>query len=574
MAVVPHWRPLARIHRTPTEASVIRLRAVHIIISVPVFFLAVLYFYPLLSIFGLSFFPDGTFDPARLSGLVASDYYLRTLWFTTWQAAASTALTMLAGIPAAYVFSHYAFPGKRLLRTVTGIPFVLPTIVVAAAFSALLGPCGLVNGALMRVFSLNAPPIHLENTIWIILLAHVFYNFTVVLRIVGGFWETLDPALEDAARMLGASPLRAFRTVTLPLLMPALTAAGVLVFIFCFCSFGVILVLGGPHFATLEVAIYRQAVHVFNLPMAAALSLIQILFTFALMWVYTRLQRRAPRSTSAARRTPRTCAGSRQRVLVGSVCGGIALLSGLPLAALVLQSLRSARGLSFDAYTRLFTATSDSIFFVPPGQAIATSVGYGLATLGIALVVGLCAAHGLSRDSRRLNAVLDPLFMLPLSTSAVTLGFGFIIALDEPPLDLRSSLLLVPLAHSLVAFPFVVRTVLPVMRSIPNNLRESAALLGASPWRVWRYIDLPIISRTVAAAAVFAFTISLGEFGATVFVARPQTPTMPLAIYRFLGQPGAVNYTQAMAMSSLLMLVTAIGFLILEKCTPRDRGEF
>ena len=190
------------------------------------------------------------------------------------------------------------------------------------------------------------------------------------------------------------------------------------------------------------------------------------------------------------------------------------------------------------------------------------------------MALGLPAAVFLAGPANRVRSVLHPLFMLPLSTSAVTLGFGFIIALDKPPLNLRTSPILVPLAHALVAFPFVVRSLLPALRSIPPKLREAAAVLGAGPWKVWQTVDLPILGRALVVGAVFAFTISLGEFGATVFVARPQTPTMPLAIYRFLGQPGAVNYGQAMAMSSILMLVSAAGFMLMEKFRSEHGGEF
>jgi len=179
----------------------------------------------------------------------------------------------------------------------------------------------------------------------------------------------------------------------------------------------------------------------------------------------------------------------------------------------------------------------------------------------------------LSGPKSRITALLDPLFMLPLSTSAVTLGLGFIVALDEPPLNLRTSILLVPLAHALVAYPFVVRSVLPALRSIPAGLKESAALLGASPVRVFLNVTMPIVSRAIVVGAVFAFTISIGEFGATMFVARPQTPTMPLAIFRFLGQPGESNYGQAMAMSTILMLVTAAGFLFLDRIRLSREGE-
>ncbi len=153
--------------------------------------------------------------------------------------------------------------------------------------------------------------------------------------------------------------------------------------------------------------------------------------------------------------------------------------------------------------------------------------------------------------------------MLPLATSAVTLGFGYIIALDRPPLNLRDTLAIVVIAHTLVAFPFVVRCILPTLRQIPETLREAASLLGASPFTVWRRIDLPIIGRAVLVGAVFAFSISMGEFGASAFVTRPQLPTMPVAIFRFLGQPGEMNYGQAMAMSTILMLVTCSGFWLL-----------
>ncbi len=196
----------------------------------------------------------------------------------------------------------------------------------------------------------------------------------------------------------------------------------------------------------------------------------------------------------------------------------------------------------------------------------------------MAILAGFPAAVFLSRAKSFLTSLFDPIFMLPLSTSAVTLGFGFITALDKPPLNLRTSVMLMPIAHTLVAFPFVVRTILPAIRSVPKNLREAAAVLGASSFYIWLAVDLPIIGRAVLTAAVFAFTISMGEFGAAAFVARPDAPTIPVAIYRFLRQPGALNYGQAMAMSSLLMTATAAGFIFLDRTvgwldrTGRDPG--
>jgi thiamine transport system permease protein len=250
------------------------------------------------------------------------------------------------------------------------------------------------------------------------------------------------------------------------------------------------------------------------------------------------------------------------------------LMLGSPLLALVLQSLWTEGGFSLTFYRALFENRAQSIFFIPPWAAVGNSLAFAGLTLVVATLLGLAAAVGLSHRGSRLAALLDPIFMLPLSTSAVTLGFGFILALDRPPLNLRTSLWIVPLAHSLVAFPFVTRSILPALRSIPSALKEAAQLLGASPQVAFWVVDLPIVGRSLMVGAVFAFTVSLGEFGATAFVARPQMATMPLAIYRFLGQPGSLNYGQAMAMSSLLMLVTAAGCLLLERFRIGGGGEF
>jgi thiamine transport system permease protein len=547
----------------------------------PLLFLALFFFYPLLSIFALSFAPEGVVDLSALHKLVSSGYYARTLWFTVWQATVSTLLTVMLALPGAYVFARYQFRGKSLLQALTTIPFVLPTVVVANAFTAWMGPRSRLNLALMALLGLDRPPIDLQHTIWIILLAHVFYNYTVVLRIVGGFWANLNPRIEEAARMLGARPRDVLWQVTLPLLAPAIAAAALLVFIFCFTSFGVILILGGPRFATLEVEIYRQTVNLFNLPLAAALSVVQILFTFAMMWTYTRLQAQiaVPLDLRPRRQIQRRVSGRRDLLIVG---GNVALMVGLllsPLLALVERSFTLGGGFGLRYYAELFVNRRDSILYVSPIQAVINSVGFAAVAVALSLGLGLVSASllarpGRRRNVRRLQTLFDPLLMLPLGTSAVTLGFGFIIALDEPPLNLRTSPLLVPLAHTLVAFPFVVRSLLPALRSIKPSLREAASVLGASPLHVWREVDLPIVGRALLVGAVFAFTISMGEFGATALIARPQMPTMPVAIYRFLGQPGALNYGQALAMSTLLMLVCAIGMVAIEHFRVGEIGEF
>ncbi|HEY6041597.1 MAG TPA: iron ABC transporter permease [Anaerolineae bacterium] len=550
----------------------------------PLLFLAVFFFYPLLSILNASFAPQGRLDLSGVKELVTDAYYARVLGFTFAQAAASTLITLLAALPAAYIFARYRFPGENYLRALTTVPFLMPAVVVAAAFTALLGPRGCVNLALMSLLHLESPPLELMNTVAIILIAHIFYNFTVVLRLVGGFWSNLDPQFTNAARVLGANRWRAFSRVTLPLLAPSLMAAALLVFIFDFTSFGVVLLLGGARLATLEVEIYRQTVNLFNLPLAAALSLLQIIFTLMLTLIYSRLQGKLarPLRLSPHALVKRRAHGVGEKTLLFAILASMLLFLGAPLVALVVESFRTASGFATSNYANLFLNPRGSITFVPPIEAVRNSLGFAAVVTLLAVGLGLSAAYSLSqaraqaggRFSSLRASTFNALYMLPLGTSAVTLGFGFIIALDRPPLDLRATIWLVPIAHALVAFPFVVRSVLPILQSIKPNLREAASVLGANRGSVWREIDLPIIARAVFVGAVFAFVISLGEFGATALIALPDYPTLPLAIYRLLGQPGISNLGQAMALGVILMTVSTVSILLLERFRIGDVGEF
>jgi len=532
------------------------------LVGLPLSFLGFFFLWPLVSILWTGLAPGGSLDLSAFGEVLSDGDLLGVAWFTHWQAALSTFLTILVALPGAYVFARYQFPGKRLLRAAATIPFVLPTMVVGTAFLALVGS----NGAL---------GVRLDGTIWAILLAHVFFNYAVVLRTVGGLWSHLDPRLEEAARSLGAGRWRTFTGVTLPLLRPALAAAASIVFLFTFTSFGIVLVLGGAGMATLEVEIYRQTATLFDLPVAAVLAVLQLAGVTAILVAYSRYQERraVEQSLRPAAETARPPRGWRERALVGGVLASMALLLGAPLAVLVRRSFATGDGWGLDFYRALGETGRTVAQFVDPAEAVRNSLSFAVAATVIALVVGLTAAVVVASGRGRSSRWFDTLLMLPLGTSAVTIGFGFIVALDAP-IDLRASPWLVPIAHALVAIPFVVRSVVPVMRSVRARLREAATVLGASPRRVWVEIDLPIVSRAALVGAGFAMAVSLGEFGATAFVARPDTPTMPVAIFRYLGRPGEINFGRAMAMSVILMLVTAAAVGLVERFRTPGLGEF
>jgi len=562
--------------------------------ALPLAFLAVFFVWPVAAIVARGVRPAGTWDLSGITDVLTDPVIRRVAWFTLWQAVVSTVLTLVVALPGAALFARYRFAGKRILWAALVVPFVMPTVVVGIALLGTIGPTGLLG-------------VDLSGTVWAVLIAHVFFNYAVVVRTVGGFWAGLDPTLTDAARLLGASPWQAFREVTWPLLRPAVAAAASIVFLFCFTSFGVVVILGGVRHRTLEVEIYDQTARFLRLDIAAGLALVQLVFVVVALAWFARTQER--RSVAlhpvSAQRTARPVRGWRARTLLVANLAVIATLLVLPLALLAVRSFRPPDGGWGGWGTTFYRALTEnprgSTSFVAPVEAIVNSLLFALGATLLAVVLGGLAAwaiagpgtdawragragragrstrtHGPPRRPHGGGAWrwVDTALMIPLGTSAVTIGFGFLITLDEPPLDLRDSLWLIPVAHAIVALPFVVRLVVPAVRAIDPSLREVAAVAGARPWRVWWEVDLPVVGRAMAAAAGFAFAVSLGEFGATVFLAQVDRPTMPVAIYRFLGRPGPLELGQALALSSVLMAVTVVVVLAIDRFRPAGASEF
>jgi len=541
---------------------------------IPVVFLLVFYFYPLLQVAARSLIQPGALSDIDPSNLRTG---LRSIRFSLWQAFLSTALTAFIGFPAAFLFGRFRFRGRNVLRVFSTLPFILPTVVVASAFNALLGNKGWINLLLMRFLNLSQPPINLFGTLGAIILAHVFYNTSIFIRVVGSAWERLDRDIEHAARILSASPWQTFTRVTLPLLLPSITSAILLVFLFDFTSFGVILLMGGAQFATMEVEIYIQTTQFLNLKIAGLLAFIQLVFSIALTSLGRRIDAASftpimPVPSGKGLRQPKSIP---EKIFVLLMVFLLVLLTIMPLAALVTRSFMTQTGaggsgtfaFSLMNFQRIFVNERDALFFVPPFIALRNSGLYALAAMLIALAVGILIAAG-SRQSDRLRAVMETMVMLPLGTSAVTLGLGYMLAFSASRASVAFYPLLIPIAHALIALPFVVRIIQPAINAIPASQHDAAVVLGIPRGELWRKIDLPIIKKPLITAAIYAFAISLGEFGATTFLSRPEIPTLPVAIFRYFGLPGQENYGKALAMSVILLSACAVGFIVIEKLQP------
>jgi thiamine transport system permease protein len=537
----------------------------------PVVFLALFFAWPVVAIVARGLRPGGQLDLGVFGEVLGDPTIRRVAWFTLWESMLSTLLCLLLGLPGAAAFARHSFRGRRTLWALLLVPFVMPTVVVATAFTALIGPDGITG-------------VHLTGTIWAILIAHVFFNYAVVVRTVGAAWMTLDDRQLEAARTLGASPGRAFLSVTLPQLRASIASAASIVFLFSFTSFGIVVLLGGVRQRTLEVEIYDQTARFLHLDVAAVLAIVQLVGVVLLLLVFGRIRSRQDGTIEQRRshellRPPST---TPQRWFLAA---NLAVMGGLLAAPLVLLAIRSfdtSKGWGLSAYTGLTRARAGTTAFIAPFEAIINSLRFATATMVIATLLGTCAAWALAGRTRRPGpaqgswgrSVTEVALMVPLGASAVTVGFGCLIALDRPPLELRSSLWMLPIAHSVIALPFVVRLLVPAIDAIDRRLLEAGASLGASRRRLWWSIELPLVWRQLLVAAGFAFAVSLGEFGATAFLVRSDDPTLPIAIARSLGRPGGDNFSQALALSVILMVVVAAVVLVIDRLRPLGSSEF
>ncbi len=534
-----------------------------IAVGIPAAFLTVFFLLPTGTLVSRGFIgADGGWDLTGFSDVLTRARTWRVIVTTIAMSTVATLICLVLALPGSWILYRTRFPGRTLMRAIVAIPFVLPSVVVGVCFRALLS-----EGAPLGF-------LHWDGTATAVIVGMVFFNYSLAVRTIGQLWVRLDPRTEQAAAALGASPIRVFATVTLIRLTPAIASAGIMVFLFCASSFGLVLILGGTRIATVETEIYFLTTGILDLRSASVLSIVQLVVIGACL-AFASLTRRASDGGGRLRTDldPRPLTFRDIPAMITTILVVVGLIAA-PLANLVWRSLHRDSQLTLANYSDLFDDKAVRIL----GASVISSVGRSLtiavvATL-TAVFIGSLVAIAVTRRPRTRRGkltlrMIDAAFMLPIGISAVTVGFGFLIALDHPPIDLRGSWWLIPMAQTMVAIPLVVRIVTPVFASLDPRQLDAARVLGASPLRVLIAVEVPYVWRSIAVGAAFAFAMSLGEFGATAFLARPATPTLPVAVYRLIGEPSAQAQGMALAASVLLAVLAGASMVLVEARSAR-----
>ena len=522
---------------------------------------------------------DGASPRSVAEALLSPDRRLGVIGFTAYQAALSTVASVALGLPAAYLLARYDFPGRRTLRSLTILPFVLPSIMVAVGFVATFGRTGTLNTALGLV---GLGPVELLFTLEAVVVAHAFYNAPLVARVTTAAWESVDASAVETARSLGASPLRAFRDVVAPQLYPAVLMGAALTFVFTFGTFPIVLALGGFELATVEVFVY-QLIRDLEYAEAAALALVELAISLGLLYAYLRYEaRHATRSRSRRPldRRPLSPPSLSVRELLPraglAVYAAVALLVFVvPIASMVYASVSGPDGLTLAHYRFLLERQATGASFqVQPWDAVRNSLLFGVASLLAALPMGVVVAVLTTREYRG-RKLIGTVAMAPLAVSSIVVGLGLLrglvfgVEIGGIRIAVGGALAIVA-AHAVSGYPFVVRTVAPGLANLDRSLVESARALGAPRARVLADVELPLVWPAVVAGAAFAFAISVGEFSATVVLASGTDQfTMPIAIERFIGR----RLGPATAMGVVLLAVTSGSFVLIDRLGGAD-SEF
>lgn len=512
---------------------------------VPVLFFALFLIYPLIVL------AQTAWSTETIASLFNSGTWMVALVATA-QSAISVGLSLLIGLPIAGVLSRYRFPGRSLLWALATVPFVLPTVVVALGFQALLG--GLFEPGLILV-----------------VLAHAYINIAVVVRIVGAQWSAINPQQIVVARTLGATPLRIFRTITIPNLTPSIVGSACVVFVFSFTSLGIVTILGdGSTTRTLEQVILRQSSVLLDFPGALASAILQLLVVGVALFLAARargaaLTLRSGNSTRTHYLTPVTTKKTRLWVTTIAVLSSIFIIA--PIFSIVRASVSGLNGFTLTWWISLPSSSEDFTRLGSPLNALGLSLVLAIFTALVAAFVG--GAIAIAVMGR--NPFLAFLSLIPLGLSAATVGLGTLLAFGRAPIDLRSSGVLIPIVHALVAVPLVVALAAPVLRAADPRRMLVASSLGASPNRAWWTAYGSVIRMVMLAAGGLAGAVSLGEFGAASFLARSDSPTVPIQISKLLARPGEQAYATAAVLSVILIVATLSLMLLIDRMNSRAR---
>ena len=523
------------------------------------------------------------------------------LRFTLLESLFSVILTLIIGLPLAWQLGRYEWKHISIIRSLISIPFVMPAIVAAMGFLALIdqgGPLDKIgidlrteSGIIGNISSVTG----IENTGHFIalIIAHAWFNISLVVRMVEPTLSTMDPRWEEQIRLLpaGNSRLGRVKNLWLPFIGPAIACASALCFVFSFTSFALVKWLT-PTKSTLEslmadsggtAGIYNYRIDTSEIVLAVCL--VQLIILVTALAITSRLQRKhslrhAIVSESSARKSRGKASFFGKAVLIGGLIFTLLPLILVAISSFVVRTVKNgtiSSEFTLDAWKNAWQG-DNSTLSIP--EALSNSLIYALITLIFSIIIGWIIASSINRlensGNMKLAKIVDMISLAPLAISAVMIGLGILLGILRWNPAMFNWFLIPVIPHVLLTTPFVVRVMLPAIRSLDISFEEQAKMLGLSPTKVWIHSRLSFLLGPLAVSSSLTIAFSLGEFGATWILVRSGSwDTLSILVDQLMGQPkfNPLVYPMAMASATVLMALTFVLFLLAEKVRPDGEGS-
>ena len=478
------------------------------------------------------------------SGPGAADW--AAVRFTVLQAFISASLSVALAIPVARALARQSFPGRGLLVTLLGAPFLLPVIVAIFGLTAIFGRAGWLNAALEAI---GLPVVSIYGLHGVV-LAHVFFNLPLATRLILQGWQLIPAERYRLAASLNMDARAVNRHLERPMLRQALPGAWLIIFVLCTTSFAVALTLGGgPRATTIELAIYQALRFEFDLTRAAFLALLQLAMTVALAVLAFRVMRRPAFETGLDRPMSRW---DGRPVVLRLIDTWLILFAALflllPILAVLLRGLPEMAGLPGAVWASAL-------------RSLLVALGSTAITIAVSLAIALVAAR-----AQGLGQWVETLGLWGIAASPLVVGTGLFV-LVHPIMNPESLALPVTvLVNAIVTLPFALRALLPACRAIEEDFGRLADSLGLSDWARLRLVFLPRLRRPLGFSAGLAAALSMGDLGVIALFADPETATLPLQVYRLMG---AYRMDEASGAAVLLLVLSFALFWIFDRGTRR-----
>jgi len=512
-------------------------------------------------------------EPLRLANLtlenfsrfVSSSLYRKALVHSLTVSLATSALALLMGLPMAFFVARVRIPGKTLILSLGTLPLVVPPFLGAYSWILLLGRNGILTNLLKRLLGFQLPSIYGAAGI---ILAFTLGYFPYVFLLAYGALSSADPSLEESAQIMGADRWRITRTITMPLVTPAIAAGMVIIFMQSLGSFGVPAVLGGEYYV-LTTLIYFQIVGYFDLNAGGAIALVSVGITAVSLFVLHRLsQRRGYITVTGATRAARELQGRGIRVVAMAYCVLVLTVALIPHLMILMTSFAETWGtgalpttFSLGNYRRVFTNAwgpmQNSLFL-----ATIATVAAG--------VLGTLMAYVAVRKAMRSRWILDLTITLPFIFPGIAVGVAILSGFSSGPLVLSGTWMILAVAYFIRRMPYIFRSASAALTQIDPAMEEASATCGGSWFRTFSRITFPLMLPGVLAGASITFSTLLGELSTTIILYSARWKTMTVAIYEYLL---ADLLGPASALGTLLTVAVLASMLLANKLLGRTLGS-